>query len=101
MALRLARRPGRRVPPRLLYPGTRIRFRRALDPAPRLRGGVLPGVARPAPADRRGTAAGGLMFNWISQVLLLTIVNLRTINERRGWAASAVLGIACVVAVLL
>ena len=41
------------------------------------------------------------MLNWLSQVFLLTAVNLRTIRTRRGSTASAVIGIALVVAVLL
>ena len=40
-------------------------------------------------------------FNWLSQVLALAFFNLRTIPERKGAAAAAIVGIAGVVAVLV
>lgn len=41
------------------------------------------------------------MINWISQVVSLTLVNVRTIPERRGSAFAAAVGIAGVVAVFV
>ena len=41
------------------------------------------------------------MFTWFAQFGLLTLVNLRTLRNRRGWAAVAISGVACVVIVLL
>ena len=41
------------------------------------------------------------MFNWLSQVVSVTLFNLRTIPERKGAAIAAAVGIAGVVAVLV
>lgn len=41
------------------------------------------------------------MLNWFSQIIAVTLFNLRTIPERKGAALSAVVGIAGVVAVLV
>lgn len=41
------------------------------------------------------------MFNWLSQIGVVTWLNLRTIGERRGASAAAVFGVAGVVAVLV
>ena len=41
------------------------------------------------------------MFNWLAQFAVLTSVNIRTLRDRRGWAAVAMIGIAGVVLVLL
>jgi putative ABC transport system permease protein len=41
------------------------------------------------------------MFNWILQVVSVALFNLRTLPERKGAAAAAVVGIAGVVAVLV
>lgn len=41
------------------------------------------------------------MLNWLSQVVSVTLFNLRTIPERKGAAAAAAVGIAGVVAVLV
>ncbi len=41
------------------------------------------------------------MMRWISQVVALTLFNLKTLPERRGSTASALVGIAFVVAVLV
>lgn len=41
------------------------------------------------------------LFNWISQVIAVTAVNLRTLKERFGSSATAVFGVAGVVAVFV
>lgn len=41
------------------------------------------------------------LFNWISQVIAVTAVNLRTLKERFGSSAAAVFGVAGVVAVFV
>jgi putative ABC transport system permease protein len=41
------------------------------------------------------------MFNWFSQIVSVTLFNLRTIPERKGAAAAAAVGIAGVVAVFV
>jgi putative ABC transport system permease protein len=41
------------------------------------------------------------LFNWISQVIAVTAVNLRTLKERFGSSATAVVGVAGVVAVFV
>ena len=41
------------------------------------------------------------MFNWIAQTLAVTALNLRTIPQRLGSSAVAVIGIAGVVVVLV
>jgi putative ABC transport system permease protein len=41
------------------------------------------------------------MFRWFAQIAALTTFNLKTMVERRGWVASALLGMAFVVAVLV
>ena len=41
------------------------------------------------------------MLRWLSQIAALTSFNLKTMRDRRGWVASAMLGMAFVVAVLV
>lgn len=41
------------------------------------------------------------MLNWISQVVSITLFNLRSIPERKGWVIAGAVGIAGVVAVLV
>jgi putative ABC transport system permease protein len=40
-------------------------------------------------------------MNWLSQILSITLFNLRTLPERKGAALTSAFGIACVVAVLV
>ncbi|HEY5913088.1 MAG TPA: FtsX-like permease family protein [Verrucomicrobiae bacterium] len=41
------------------------------------------------------------MTNWLSQIFSVTVLNLRTLPERKGWAIAGAVGIAGVVAVLV
>ena len=41
------------------------------------------------------------LFNWVSQIVAVSRYNLRTLPQRKGSSASAVFGIAGVVAVMV
>src|SRR5690606_17550970 len=61
-----------------------------------------PGPAGQAPPHRRRTEEGSLtMFQWLSQIAAITAVNARSMTQRVGSSAVAVVGITGVVVVFV
>ncbi len=93
--------PTRGQLPVFFFPGRDIALGVALTLVLGLVTGMLPAFQAHAPAHRRRAEEGLTMLNWLSQIAAVTALNLRTIGQRRGSSAAAVVGVAGVVAVFV